>query len=218
MKQWLSVSLLLLGACTEKTEPTQTTLSGMVKNSLNEAVIHPAYIIYDQQLLATTKEDGTYEITSLEGGTYSMVCSALGYSDQPMQVVIENGKTISNDFLLTPDDTQGGVIGELHDQVLYQERLMNNPSMAEWTDKELFDGVSGATIQGKNFDFDVYPASIYIGDSLFAKTDDYGQFWFDMQIGTYPITVVSEGWRDSIQITGVKHDSLVFANFILNRE
>lgn len=91
--------------------------------------------------------------------------------------------------------------------------------MAEWTDQELFDGVSGATIQGRNFDFDLYPASIYIGDSLFAETDDYGQYWFEVQIGTYPITVVSKGWKDSLKVKEVVYDSYaVFANYILPQE
>ncbi len=213
------LTLLLFGACTKKDEPTQTTLSGIVKNSLNDTPVYPAYIIYDKQLIASASEGGTYKITSLEGGTYTMTCSAIGFSDQSMQVLIENGKATGHDFLLTPDETESLVMGELHDQVLYQQQLVDNPSMANWTDQELFDGVSGATIQGKNFDFDVHPASIYIGDSLFAKTDDYGQYLFEVQIGTYPITVVSEGWRDSLQIKEVVYDSYaVFANYILPRE
>jgi hypothetical protein len=119
----------------ERRTYTDYTLSGSVKNSLNDAPIFPAYIIYDQQLIASTSE------------------------------------------------------GELHDQVLYQEL------------------------------FDVYPASIYIGDSLFAETDDYGQYWFEVQIGTYPITVVSEGWKDSLQIKEVVyHSYAVFANYILPRD
>ncbi len=199
----MAVTLFLLAACSKKEEPTQTTLTGSVKNSLNETSIHPAYIIYDQQLITTTLEDGSYEVTSLEGGTYSMICSAIGYSDQLIQVVIENGKTIGNDFLLTPDETISAVMGELHDEMLYQEQLIKDPSMAEWTDQQLFDGVSGATIQGKNFDFEVFPASIYIGDSLFAETDDYGQYGFEVQMGTYPIRVVLQGWKDSIQIKEV---------------
>lgn len=215
----LSVTLFLLAACSKQEEPAQTTLTGSVKNSLNGTAIHPAYLIYDQQLITTTLADGSYEITSLEGGTYSMICSAIGYSDQRMQVVIENGKTIANDFLLIPDETVSAVMGELHDQDLYQEGLIENPSMAEWTGQQLFDGVSGATIQGKNFDFDVFPASIYIGDSLFAETDDYGQYGFDIQIGTYPIRVVSNGWRDSLQIKEVSYNSYaVFANYILPME
>lgn len=215
----LSIFVVFLGACTKKIEPAQTTLSGSVKNSVNDKLIYPAYIIYERQLLTTTREDGSFEITSLEGGTYSMVCSALGYSDQAMQVVVENGKKVNTDFLLTPDDTQSFVMGELHDQLLYQEGLIDNPSMAEWTDQQLFDGVSGATIQGKNFEIEVYPASIFIGDSLFAETDDYGQYEFTVQMGTYPISVVIQGWRDSTQIKEVKYNAYAdFANFILIRE
>jgi len=36
-------------------------------------------------------------------------------------------------------------------QKLYDEQLIVNPSMADWNENELFDGVSGATIQSGTY-------------------------------------------------------------------
>ncbi len=213
----LCAILMLYAGCSEKIESTETGIKGTVKDIAQNAVIFPAYIIHGQELLATTDEDGSYEITSLEEGIYTLVCSALDYGDQSLQLVIEEGAIVSLDFLLTPDEHTGTVYGELHDQVLYDEQLISDPGMADWTGKELFDGVSGATIQKKSFP-DLPPGDIYIGDSLFFSTDEYGQYWGDIQHGTYPVWVFLAGYRDSMQILRIVPDSSVFANFILTEE
>lgn len=214
---WLCFTLLLFAGSCEKNESTESGIKGKVKSSTQDAVIHPAYIIHDQEHMATTDEDGSYEITTLEEGIYTLVCSALNYGDQTMQLIIEKGAIVSQDFLLTPDEQTGTVYGELHDQVLYDEQLISNPGMADWTGKELFDGVSGATIQKKSFP-DLPPGDIYIGDSLFFSTDEYGQYWSDIQHGTYPIRVTLSGYGESMQILRIVPDSSVFANFILTEE
>jgi len=214
---WLCAMLMLLAGCSEKIESTETGIKGTVKDIAQDALIYPAYIIHGQELLATTDEDGYFEITSLEEGIYTLVCSALNYSDQSLQLAVEEGAIVSQDFLLTSDEQTGTVYGELHDQVLYDEQLISDPGMADWTGKELFDGVSGATIQKKSFP-DLPPGDIYIGDSLFFSTDDYGQYWSDIQHGTYPIRVSLSGYRDSMQILRIVPDSSAFANFILREE
>ena len=214
---WLCFTLLLFAGCCEKNESTESGIKGTVKDIAQDAVIHPAYIIHDQELMATTDEDGSYEITTLEEGIYTLVCSALNYGDQSLQLIIEKGAIVSQHFLLTPDEQTGTVYGELHNQVLYDEQLILYPGMADWTGKELFDGVSGATIQKKSFP-DLPPGDIYIGDSLFFSTDEYGQYWSDIQHGTYPIRVSLPGYRDSMQILRIVPDSSAFANFILTEE
>ncbi|MCK5691453.1 MAG: carboxypeptidase-like regulatory domain-containing protein [Bacteroidales bacterium] len=213
----LCAMFMLFAGCTEKIESTETGMKGSVKNITQDALIHPAYIIQGQELLATTDEDGNYEISSLEEGVYSLVCSALNYGDQSLQLAIEEGVIVDQDFLLTPDEQSGTLYGELHDQVLYDEQLISNPGMADWTGKELFDGVSGATIQKKSFP-DLPPGDIYIGDSLFFSTDEYGQYWGDIQHGTYPIRVTLSEYPDSMQILRIVPDSSAFANFILTEE
>jgi len=120
--------------------------------------------------------------------------------------------------MLSPDDSKGRIYGELHDKMLYDEQLKANPSMAAWDGKELFDGVSGATIQTMTFGFDLPASEIFIGDSLFALTDGFGQYWFDIQAGTYPLRICCTGYQDTMQIIKVEPDNSVFANFILLKE
>ncbi len=211
------VTMLIYSSCDEKYQ-TGTVLQGTVRNILDDETIHPAFLILGDELLTITDDNGIYEITSLDPGIYSLVCSAINYGDKTMQVEVEDGNVVFNDFLLSPDDSKGRIYGELHDQTLYEERLIVNPSMADWNGKELFDGVSGATIQTMTFGFDLPASEIYIGDSLFSVTDGFGQYWFDIQSGTYPLRVSSIGYKDTVQIVKVEPDTSIFANFILLKE
>jgi hypothetical protein len=82
----------------------------------------------------------------------------------------------------------------------------------------LFDGVSGATIQTMTFGLDLPASEIYIGDSLFSVTDGFGQYWFDIQSGTYPLRISSIGYKDTMLIVKVDPDSRIFSNFILAKD
>ena len=184
---------------------------------MDDEIIHPAFLILGDELLTVTDDKGTYEIISLDPGIYSLLCTAIYYGDKTIQVEVVEGNTVFNDFLLSPDDSKGRVYGELHDQTIYDEQLIVNPSMADWNGKELFDGVSGATIQTMTFGFDLPASEIYIGDSLFSVTDGFGQYWFDIQSGTYPLRISSIGYMDTMQIVKVEPDARTFANFILSK-
>jgi len=211
------VTLLIYSSC-GKENPAETVLQGTVRNILDDETIHPAFLILGDELLTITDENGTFEIATLEPGIYTLVCSAVHYGDNTMQVEVEEGNTVVCNFLLSPDNSKGRVYGELHDQTLYNENLIVNPSMADWNGKELFDGVSGATIQTMTFGYDLPAAEIYVGDSLYSVTDGFGQYWFDMQSGTYPLLVSIPGWTDSMQVIRVDPDSRIFANFILSKK
>ena len=211
----LILTVLICISC-DKESQTGTVLLGTVRNSQDDQAIYPAFLILGNELLATTNESGSYEINSLDPGIYSLVCSAINYGDKTMQLELKEGKEISNDFILSPDHSEGRVYGELHDQTLYDEELMSNPSMADWSGKELYEGVSGATIQTVTFGNDLASSEIYIGDSLVDITDGFGQYWFDVQSGTYPIRISSIDYRDTMQIIKVEADSRMYVNFILS--
>lgn len=213
------IVIFLFCRCSNDTEPViENTIIGTVINQLNQKPIYPAYIIYNNELLATTNEDGSFEITSLKAGEYSLICSAVNFSDKVMQVNIEDGQIVKNDFILSPDYTMGELIGEFQDKLLLDEIFINDPTIAEWDEEKIFDGVTGATIQKKNKPVPVVMSHVYLGDSLLVKADDYGQYWFEIQSGTYPITVVSEGYYDQLRIVKVESDSMLFINFILDRK
>ena len=213
----LLVTLLIISSC-EKKSHSGTNLQGTAMNALDHKTIPSAFLILGDELLAVSDADGAFEITVLDPGTYSLICSAFDFDDLDTQITLEAGEVTSHDFLLSPDNSEGRVYGELHDQILYEEQLQVNPSMAAWDGKQLFDGVSGATIQTMTYGFDLPASEIYIGDSLFAITDGFGQYWFDVQSGTYPLRISSPGYRDTIQIVKVEPDSRVYANFILSKD
>ncbi len=210
-------AISLCSSCEEENSDG-TALLGTIKSKLENQAIFPAFLILGDELLATSEKSGDYEITSLEPGEYTLVCSAINFEDETLVIEIEEGKIISNDFLMSPGNSLGSVYGELHDQGLYDEQLMADPSMAGWTDQELYDGVSGATIQSMTFGFDLPSSEVYIGDSLFSLTDGFGQYWFDVQAGTYPLRISSPGYKDTVQIIKVGPDTEVFGNFILLKE
>ncbi len=210
----LFVMVLIFSSC-EKESHTETVVKGTVRNQVDGKAIFPAFLIHGDELLATAHEDGTYEITGLDPGIYSLVCSAINYGDKTVQVEVADRKTQFNDVHLSPDKQTGRVYGEFHDKVLYQDQLISDPAKVDWNDKELFDGVSGATIQTS---FDMPSSEIYVGDSLFAYSDGYGQFWFDIQCGTYPITGSSSGYSDTSHIISIEPNSEVYVHYILSRQ
>jgi hypothetical protein len=210
-------ALFLCSSCEEE-YPDETTLLGTVANILDDEPVHPAFLILGDELLASSDENGVFELTSFEPGVYSILCSAIGFHDETIIIEVKEGKITHNDFHLTPGNRKGSVYGELHDQSIYKERLIADPSMANWSDGELFDGVSGATIQTMTFGYDLPPSELYIGDSLFSLTDGFGQYWFEVQAGTYPLSISSPGYRDSTMIIKVEPDTSIFGNFILKEK
>jgi hypothetical protein len=215
----LPAAVLVFSGCTKDADPSaETGIQGTVHNSLQEGTIHPAFIIHGDELLATTDENGTYRIAPVEAGHYSLTCSALGFDDQSLQVDVGDGETRNIDFTLTPDDSKGRVYGEFHDRTVYAGNLVSRPEMADWNAKQLFDGVSGATLQSLTFGFDLPERQVFLGDSLVGISDGFGQYWFEIQCGTYPLTGSCQGYHDTLVIVKVEPDQKVYANFILSKE
>ena len=210
-------SILLYAGCEDENQ-AWTLIQGSVLSMEGHKQVHSAFLIIGNELLASTREDGSFEIDSHDPGLHSILCSSLGFRDTLIQIEVKEGALTELDFFLSADDSHGRVYGELHDQTLYNAQLAGNPSIAGWNGKELFDGISGATIQTMTFGSDLPSAEIYVGDSLIALTDGFGQYWVDLQAGTYPLHVSLSGYRDTIQIIQVKPDSDIFANFILSQQ
>jgi hypothetical protein len=191
--------IFLIFACQHSTEPGKTVnLSGTVYPVQTDApAIHPAYLFRGDSLMAVTDKAGHYNIASIESGTHVFICSALGYSDTTVQVTVGRDDSV-HDFQLTPDQSKGRVYGEFQDQFLWDLVLSDDPDKGGWNSKEVRDGMTGATLCAKILQ--VYPEDlpdrmVFIGDSLLAYDDGWGQFWFEIQCGTYPLTGVCEGYR-----------------------
>ena len=83
-------------------EPMQGTISGTaIDSSSGEPIPGVNVLVEGTQLGTATGSDGTYEITDVEPGTYTVTASYIGYEDESKEgVVVEEGQTTSIDFAL----------------------------------------------------------------------------------------------------------------------
>ena len=215
--------LLMMTNCDDKStepKPTSGTIEGNVKSILpgNLSTIHLAYVFIDDSLLATTDENGNYVIAPIEEGTYQLTCSAINYRDTTEQVQVLGGKTLIHDFYLTPDSSTGRIYGEFQDVTLFNQNIQTNPSLVDWDAKQIFNDITGATIQAKTLQYDVPDRKVFLGDSLLAISDGWGQYWFQIQCGTYPITGRCEGYYDTTKVIKIMADTRSYVNFFLYRK
>jgi hypothetical protein len=216
------LAVFLWIACKNSTEPQTSTggIRGTVRSSsaADASVIRSASITSEDSLLATSDASGAYAVSSLSEGTYRLTCSASGYRDSTMQVLVEGGKTAVLDFYLAPDLTTGWVFGEFQDRALYEDSLKTNPSMADWNAKTVYDAATGATIQFKTFDHEVAERRVTLGDSMLAAADAWGQYVFKIRTGTYRFTGSCEGYESVTRTIIVEPNGRHYVNFFLPRK
>lgn len=199
-----------------KDELESTIVKGIVKNNQGETVF-PAFIIFDNKLLATTNESGAYQINTLNSGNYSLICSAIGYDDKIIEVNITDGKTTTTDIVLTPNENIGWIYGEFQDKSLFEQHVESDPEKKDWDAKKILDAVSGATIQPWKMS-GVSECEVNVGDELIATGDGYGQYWIELQCGTYPFTGTCSGYRDTTVIIKIEQNTELYYNLILLKQ
>ena len=204
--------ILLLNSCSDD---SITSIEGIVRNNETNEVIENAFIFHQGDLLATTNAAGEFKMVPLSQGTYELLFSAIGFGDNYFTLVAEEGKAKINDIYLRPGSEIGSIVGELQNNMLFEENLVTNPSMAEWSEQEIIDGVTGATIMKRTLPLNA-ECALYIGDSLMVNFDDYGQYWAEIQAGTYPLMVRCTGYKPSLKMVKIEADSLLFINFFLS--
>jgi hypothetical protein len=223
-KQTLSTFILLaclaIGMqCTKSTEPKEIfgSLQGTVQSA--GSALYPAYLVAGDTLLATTDAQGHYSVPSVSAGSLALTCSALYYGDTTVQVQIMGGQTATADFNLTRDETKGLVLGEFQDNALWSENVKNDASLKSLTVREQFDGVTNATMCFKIVGVDLGDRSIFVGDSLIALADAWGQFWFRLPRGVYPLKATCDGYQNDVRIVKVlpTPPDTVYTNFYLPR-
>lgn len=204
-------------SCTKtEDEIVETTLTGSIVSFTTEKAIFPAFIIHEDELLATTNEEGTFTLTNIDAGSYKILFSALGFADREMEIQVEENIINMLDIHLNSDHDAGRMVGEFQDGPLYQTEVAADPDKMNWTEKEIYDGVSGATIQPWRWPVEISEGEIYLGDSLIASADEYGQFWYALQSGTYPITAKTEGYKDLTRIISIKTNEKGYSNFVMD--
>jgi hypothetical protein len=206
--------------CTKESKETEGDIRGVVKEleQDSEAIIHPAYIIFEDTLLGTTNESGEYLISSLKEGTYTLICSALNFRDTIEEVKVVGGGTVTHNFSLQPDNTTGIVIGEFQDLLIFNDSLGTNPGLAELDAKQIFDAATGATIQMKWLNYQVGDREVFLGDDLLDISDAWGQYGFYIQCGTYCFTGKCEGYKSKTHIATILPDTKIYLNFFLERD
>jgi len=219
----LIISLSLFTTCDKGTEPEDNPASHALKGFVyhraqQDKPVSPAYIFSEDSLLAVTDDQGAYLIDSLETGTHLLTCSALNYRDTTVQIDIIGTDIQNHDFYLTSDASTGRIYGEFHDIPLFNEIILDQPEKLTWTDKEMFEGTTGATIQKKWLHYDIPQIYIYLEDSLISGCDTFGQFWCQLQSGTYPIRGTCEDYEDVVEIIQVLPDDTTYINFFMERK
>jgi hypothetical protein len=217
------VLLLIWMGCHHSTELiwTEGNVQGTVRRLLpggGTSGVHPAFIFWGDSLLTTTDPQGSYRINDLKIGRYDLLGSALYCGDTTLTVQVQGDQTVTLDFNLRSDSTTGLVVGEFQDAFLFQQRLSEDTTLANWSEQQIYDAATGATLQSKTLKYLVPDRFVLLEDSAMAKADVWGQYGFFIPSGTYPLVGSCEGYRSVMHVVKVLPDSRVYLNFILHRE
>jgi hypothetical protein len=116
------------------------------------------------------------------------------------------------------DPEKGRIYGEFEDLFFFEKTLSKKPDMAAWSDKDVWDGLSGATIQSKTMGSGVPDRMVLLDEKILAYADGFGQFWIALAPGSYSLIGRCEGYEDGVMKIEVKPRSVNYANFYLRKK
>jgi iron complex outermembrane receptor protein len=104
----IKLILLLLAVCSiVKADDLSTgKISGTVKTSDGKPAADVTVSIKELNRATSTKEDGTYTISNINAGNYTLVVTLIGAQNQEKQVTVSALKTTTVDFILTENSSQ----------------------------------------------------------------------------------------------------------------
>jgi hypothetical protein len=111
----------------------------------------------------------------------------------------------------------GRVYGEFEDAGLFGEALEAKPEMKAWSQKQVWDGLSGATIQAKTFGKPVPDRIVLEGGKVLAYADGFGQFWVSLAPGPHLLTGRCKGYKDAAVTVEIAPGSTSYLNFYLKK-
>lgn len=118
-------------------------LEGTVTNAETNEIIANASvdILSDELNEGTTDFAGSYKTGIATSGTYTAICSAVGFFPDTVQVTLENGVTLIQDFALQPLQSYsiGGIVNEETNQATIQDAnvvIYNDEFFVETTSNE----------------------------------------------------------------------------------
>lgn len=177
-----------------------------------------AFIFFNDSLYGITDQNGNFALKILPAGKYDFTCSARDYLDTSLQITKSVGIPVNLSFDLANDATTGRVYGEFQDMFVFRQKLLEIADLLSWDEKARYDGATGATMQKKNYTYALAARQVLINDESMATTDDFGQYAFKIQCGTYKITGTCSGYSSSSRIIKVLPDSKNYLNFYLERK
>lgn len=209
-----------MDGCKDKDEPDTTSgkLLITIKGQQNSNSGIKAYLFLNDSLYGKTDAQGTYENNSIKTGSYTLTCSAINFKDTSLNITIVGAETTKLNFYLLSDTSVGTVYGEFQDLMLFKQKSVNKPQILTWDEHEIYDGVTGATIYKIGYPDPIPPRNVILDDSILAVSDGFGQYWFTIQSGTYPVTGACYGYSDTSRIIKILPGSNNYINFFLRKK
>jgi len=207
--------LFLIISCEDSVRhPSVGDFSGTI-TSVSGVPVYPFYITEGDSLICTENGKNRF-LVQLEEGEHTIVFSAIGYADTVVPIQI-NGD-FHADIKLQVNNETGRIYGEFQDLKLFLQKVTENNDLTKWSDKQIMDGVTGATILEDDSSTNFKQAQVFIGDSLLSYADVYGQYWIKIPCGTYPLTGKSAGFSSETKVIKGFPDAKVYLNFFLTKE
>lgn len=99
------IALLFFGTPLTYAQQQTASLSGFVKDATSEETLLLANVILAGTTKGTaTNNSGYYTLTNLEPGTYTVICTYIGYQDHREEITLSPGERYRLDIVLTPND------------------------------------------------------------------------------------------------------------------
>jgi hypothetical protein len=102
MRHFIILFVLLLSAISYS-QNTVSVIGNITDNEvINEPLLYVNVSIKGTSIEATTDENGLFVIDNLKEGTYTLVCSFIGYETQELNVEVKSDKTVAVNLALNP--------------------------------------------------------------------------------------------------------------------
>lgn len=102
MRHFVILFVLLLSAISNS-QNTVSIIGNITDNEIiNEPLLYANVSIKGTSIEANTDENGFFFFDNLKEGTYTLVCSFIGYETQEINVEVKSDKTVSVNLALSP--------------------------------------------------------------------------------------------------------------------
>jgi hypothetical protein len=116
-----------------------------------------------------------------------------------------------------PGSELGKVRGEFEDAGRFAKAADLAPEMKAWSAREVCDGLSGATLQNKDYERPLGDRIVLLDGKPLAYADGFGQYWLSLPPGRYVLVGRCRGYRDAKAEIIVEAGSEQYLNFYLER-